>query len=255
MTVTQTVNEKFKDLQYTDENHEYKLKGKKLKPVSNIVVDFKEPFDTERIATGYAKKYGRTKEEVIAQWDEENRKALELGNITHRFGEDYANAKYFEGSDLSEFIPANGHQKAVMKYWDELPDYLMPASLELKMYSKKFSYAGTCDVLLYNTNTQRFILADYKTNKDIFKNFKGQLMLSPFHYLLDMPYNHYQLQLSLYHMLLEEAGYEIEERVIIWLMDDGTYKLYSTKDFRQMLKSYLDENSRRSNTKSTVIVL
>lgn len=255
MTIASTISNKFKDLRFNELKHEYRVNEKELKPVSNIVGEFKEPFDTEGIATKYAKKHGRTKEAVIAQWKGINDEANELGHTTHRFGEDYAYAKYFDSSDLSVFIPVNSHQKAVIKYWDELPHYLMPVSLELKMYSKLFDFAGTCDVLLYNSNTGRFILADYKTNKDIFKNFAGNVMLPPFHYMLDMPYNHYQLQLSLYHMLMEEAGYEIEDRVIIWLLPDGTYKLYSTGDFRKMLKNYFNGECWRSNTESTIIVL
>ena len=125
--------------------------------------------------------------------------------------------------------------------------YLIPnVGFEVRTFSKDFGYAGTCDLLFYNAKTKRFVIADYKTNKDLFKNFRGQVMLPPFHYMLDMPLNHYQLQLSFYHILLEEAGYEIESRQLIWLMSTGDFRIYEAKDFTKMLKKELND-SRRNN--------
>ena len=64
----------------------------------------------------------------------------------------------------------------------------------------------------------------------------GKKMYDPFSNLLDSPYNHYQLQLSLYQLLLEEVGFEVENRHIVWLLPDGEYKIYQTRDFTSILK-------------------
>ena len=52
------------------------------------------------------------------------------------------------------------------------------------MYHKKYKFAGTCDTLLYNTHTGKYILTDYKTNEDLFKNFAGERLLHCFSDLL-----------------------------------------------------------------------
>jgi hypothetical protein len=67
-------------------------------------------------------------------------------------------------------------------------------------------------------------------------------MLGIFSNLLDMPFNHYKIQFSLYQLLLEEKGFEVEDRVLVWLLPDGEYKLYQMTDYSKKLKTYLDGN-------------
>jgi hypothetical protein len=76
-------------------------------------------------------------------------------------------------------------------------------------------------------------------------------MLAPFEDMLDMPYNHYQLQLSLYQILLEEQGYEVEANVLIWLLPNGNYQQYKTKNFTNILKEQLQNKLE----KKEIIVL
>ena len=64
----------------------------------------------------------------------------------------------------------------------------------------------------------------------------GKRMYKPFHHFLDMPYNHYTIQLSQYQIMLEEVGFEIEDRFLIHLTDDD-YKLYRTKDCTTTIKN------------------
>ena len=107
--------------------------------------------------------------------------------------------------------------------------------MELRMYHKVFKFSGTADILLYDTINKCFIIADYKTNKDLFKNFAGQKMTKIFSHFLDTPFNHYQLQLSYYQILFEQIGYKVSRRIIIWLKEDGTYEMYDTEDLTSIL--------------------
>jgi hypothetical protein len=106
------------------------------------------------------------------------------------------------------------------------------------MYSKKYGYAGTADIILFD-GKKGFVIVDYKTGKDLYKNYMGQMMLPPFQYMLDNPFNHYQLQLSLYQIPLEECGYFVSERWVIWLKSDSTYQKLPTHDFTSMLRQSL----------------
>ena len=107
------------------------------------------------------------------------------------------------------------------------------------MFSKKYKYAGTADLLLLEKATGNVLLADYKTNKDLFKSY--DLLHSPFEYLESSPYNKYQLQLSYYQIMLEEIDIKISDRLLVYLKIDGTYRVFNTVDFTEQLKSYLDK--------------
>ena len=58
-------------------------------------------------------------------------------------------------------------------------------------------FGGTADIILYNTKTNKYIIADYKTNEDLFKNFKGKKLNGVFSKHLENGYNKYQIQFSL----------------------------------------------------------
>ena len=92
----------------------------------------------------------------------------------------------------------------------------------------------------FDTKTQSYIIADYKTNKDLLKNYKGKTMIGPFSHLLDNPLNHYVIQLSYYQLLLEQVGVKVSKRVIIWLGLDGNYQLFNTEDVTDILKQQLN---------------
>jgi hypothetical protein len=87
-----------------------------------------------------------------------------------------------------------------------------------------------------------FVIFDYKTNKDLYKNFKEKKLLPPFHELLDMPCSLYKLQLSLYQLNLEQLGFKVIGRRLIWLLPDGTYDKIPLESYSEKLKKYLTEN-------------
>lgn len=89
--------------------------------------------------------------------------------------------------------------------------------------------------------TKSFIVT-HNTNEDLFKNHKGKKLLEPFKNLLDNPFNKYQLQFSHYQICLEDMGYSVEDRILIWLTEDNEnmkfYKQYRTDDFTIELREY-----------------
>ena len=75
-------------------------------------------------------------------------------------------------------------------------------------------------------------------------------MLPPFDMLDDSPYNHYQIQLSYYQILLQQLGFRISDRMLVWLKPEGGFEIYNTSDFTNTLKMTFNDNWR-SNTKNT----
>lgn len=231
----QAILDFFGSLEFNVEEHKYSAKGKDLKSVSATIGGYVEPFDADRIAGYVAKSRGISKAAVLKEWDDKRIAACNKGNRVHDFGENHGNVLI--GDSYSKVNPIDGYEKAVINFWDSIPDHIEPFLFELKMYSLDTGIAGTADIILYNTKTGKFILADYKTNIDLFKNHRGKKMLPPFDNMLDMPFSKYELQLSFYQELFEQSGFEIEARKIIWLKPDGSYKNYNTKDYTKEIKN------------------
>ncbi len=219
----------FSELKFNEEKHIYNHKERQLCSVSSAIKRYVEPFDAEKIAGFVAKKRGISKQAVLQEWDDKKKAACNKGHRVHSFGENYCKGD----------VPTDGYEKAIVKFWDSIPEHIYPFLFELKMFSDKLGIAGTADIILYNTKTGKFIIADYKTNIDLFKNYRGKKLLKPFNGLLDNPFNKYQIQLSYYQYLFEQCGFEVEDRKIIWLKPDGTYKSYKTEN---LIKTILKEN-------------
>ena len=219
------IKEYFRELQFDSQAHSYEVRGKPLTSVSKTIHKYVEKVDFDKIAGFIAKRDGIPKSEVLAMWAAKRDNSCSQGTTVHSFGENY-----FKGKQ-----PTNGFEEAIVKFWDNIPDYIEPFLFELQMFSETLGIAGTSDIILFNRKTGKFILADYKTNIDLFKNYKGKTLLPPFDNLLDSPYNKYQLQLSLYQLLFEQCGYEIESRRIIWLKPNGVYENFKTEDLTQKL--------------------
>lgn len=228
--IRELISSSFNSLEFEPIEHKYTLKGKNMTAVSNVIDFFCEDFP-EDAAVRYAEKNGMTVEEVKKKWKEIADKACDFGHETHDFGEHY----FYDKS----LIPLNLHQQAIVKFWSDLPDWITPIACETRVYTEELAYAGTFDLLIFDHKRNGYIIVDYKTNKDLFKNFRGKTMLEPFSFLLDNPYNHYQVQLSLYQIPLENIGVNVIDRWVIWLLPDGTYNKYETCDYTAHLKETL----------------
>lgn len=228
----QEISEFYSALSFNAERHEYTVGDTVIsQSVSQIIKDFVKPFERERISQMVAANRGVAQEVVLAEWDKKRDDACDKGNRVHDFGERYM----FDRS----LKPSDGYEESVVKFWNDLPGFIEPVSAELQMYHKEFMFAGTADILLYNTATKQYIIADYKTNEDIFKNYKKQKMLGLFNNLLDMPFSKYELQFSFYQILLEQTGVKVNSRKLVWLREDGTYQLYDTENYTKLLLDYL----------------
>ena len=170
------IKEFFNQLEFEESTHTYKVLGEQLSSASSTISNFYDPFDTDRVAGFVAKKRGITKEEVLKEWDDKRDFACHKGHVVHAFGEDYM----FDRTREKDYPEFGGYMDAIINFWNSLPSHIVPAIAELKMYSKQFNLAGTADIILYDKNRKGFIIADYKTNIDLFKNFKGKKLKAPF---------------------------------------------------------------------------
>lgn len=240
----------FNKLQFEEESHTYKVGETPLTSVSATIGQYCNVFDTESAAAHVARRRGMSPEAVKEMWEAKKEYACAKGHKVHLFGEKYTFDRSTPHTTEEDILP---FEKAVVKFWGELPEHIVPAMVELQMYAVKYGIAGTSDILLYDKIRKGFIIADYKTNEDLFKNYNKKLK-GPFKDMVEMPYNKYQLQLSYYQILFELSGHKVIDRRIIWLLPDTTYKMYATGDFTTILKQELDAK-QTNNTAYTVGLL
>ena len=236
LNINKELKSKYSKLKFNENKHQYTIGERSFTPVTNVAKSFSEQFDVEFHSKRIAKRDGITQDEVKRRWKEIGEKAANFGSDVHDFGERYVQSVYFSNGNCP--LPRNNKEKVLISYWEDTPTHLYPVATELRMYSEKYGFAGTCDVLLFDSLTGNFIILDYKTNSKNLFNSYGEVMLPPFHFLPNNSYNIYQLQLSLYQMMLEDAGYKVQDRIILWLKDNE-YEAFNTYDFTKQLRAEL----------------
>lgn len=267
----------FKDLVFDEAPHKYYLHGKEMECVSNITHIFKPEFDTEIMAQATyernynnekSKYYQMTVEEIKKQWKDISNNACTLGSERHEFGE---SCFYFMSNQFDKILPAfkdrlkyiDGipvfeaqmpKEEAIVDFWNDIPISFIPLLAETKVFieSDNFEYSGTFDITFYydpsvdggNPLNEGIFIFDYKTNADLYKNFNQQKLLSPFDDLLDMSLNIYKLQLAAYQICLENIGFNIIGRRLIWLRNNGSYEKIALEDLSKQLFGALNEHFR-----------
>ena len=243
--------EKFGNIKFIEEGHEYFIDDEKYTPVSTVISEYEQPFEEDKVAENYAKKNRRTKEDVLKEWKFKNLKSTIGGSRVHEFGESYTNMvagfpekicesnrkQYVDCRGEMMLIPTYPKESAVKKFYDEKSGYLTPVGAEFKLSTRYMGdnvrkICGTCDLLFYEEDPlfgeHQFVLADWKTNASLTNDFKRNkkiCMKFPFDNMIDDALSHYTLQFNLYRRMLESVGVKIGDMRLIWLKEDGDYEI------------------------------
>jgi len=216
------LRELFSDLEFRndDDEHEYYLDNRLQRGVTTTIKNlYVKPFPYE-VAKYSGAKRGLTESEELFRWKEAGRIACEKGHKVHSI---------IENEIIEEDIKSFNIDNLLAEY------NCVPVIPELSVYSRIYRYAGTFDLLVFNNTTREYEIWDWKTNKDIYKNFKYQELLSPFEGYLDMPLNHYKIQLAMYAICLIEKGIPIRIGRIVWITNNEVIS-YEVQPFIDKLK-------------------
>lgn len=264
------ITDSFQGLTFVEEGHKYFLGDKEFTCVSNVTHRFQEHFDShqkaqetfERNYDNESSKYYRmTAKEIEEAWKKNSEQACAHGSERHEFGE---SCYWYMTGQWDKILPAfkdrlteDGgfeaiypKEEATVKFWEDLPVSFVPIAVENITYNKTLNYSGTFDMLFYYDaeidgkapEKSGFVIFDYKTNKDLYKNFKEKKLLPPFEELLDAPYNLYKLQLSLYELNLEQLKFNVIGRRLIWLKPNGEYDKIPLESYTRVLREELTKN-------------
>ena len=175
--------------------------------VTTFVSSLFPPFEREKISLACARKYGRSQEDVLAEWDNKNLEGRILGSNVHLFCEKYL---------LNEELPRPVNKEAELRFAiaKEKLDFLLARftilASEKIIFSEELKLSGTVDLLVREKSTSQLYLLDFKTNKKIEKiNRYKKFAIEPFQHLADNNFMHYTIQLNAYkELLLKEKYYE-----------------------------------------------
>ena len=240
----------FKDRNFTfDEgSHTYRYDSTKYDSVTTFLKTFKVPFDREYWSKRKAEERGVDVSVVLNEWQQKANNANSLGTRVHKWIEDFwsGNAPEVpEDDDIRDRIDK------FMEMYDKRLNVLMPLQSELKIFSRKWRLAGTIDqpFLFWaeQENMPFLIIGDWKTNgefrDDNHPKGRYKKLLRPFSHLYENHHNDYSIQISLYRLILEEeANIQTQDGFLCHIGPEGPAKLYRTRDLREHLRAYLNDN-------------
>jgi ATP-dependent exoDNAse (exonuclease V) beta subunit len=223
---------------FNEKFHKYYYDGKNFQSVTTFIQTFKEKFDSEKWSKVTAEKTGQEQEQVLEEWKKLNDRANEIGHATHEWIE-----KFFKG--IYQPIPKDFEiidriDKFHKIYYEKLSQ-LKPVKFEQRVFSTKWKLAGTFDALF--SYKDQLVIIDWKTNKKFdTENLYGKKLLTPFETEDECKLTEYSIQISLYALILEEIGLKIKTGYVLYLGPDSDAKLYQFKDYRNLLRDYLNSN-------------
>jgi ATP-dependent exoDNAse (exonuclease V) beta subunit len=227
--------DKFNGIVFNEDAHTYYYDGTLCTSVTTVIGRYKEPFDTQKIATAYAVKRGLSVFDVIEEWEKKKNDAATKGTHAHKYAElKFASKQYGATEGLTE-VSEILHRLFGMvdAFHRDSKGKLIPIKSEMVAGDKDRRICGMIDQLFYNVRANEFQIWDYKTNKSINKtNGYKKKMTNGLWHLDECEFNTYSLQLGLYKKIIEEnTNIKIGNSYICWINENNdTYKPMKVAD-------------------------
>ena len=270
--IRRKIEEAFCRLEFQEGPHKYYVHEddgtvRELPCVSEVTHKFAPYVDWDACAERKAQRLGMAKADLLRQWEEGRVKASNNGTSTHLFGEAYMH--FFMGHpekmspvvmpqfDEGYLVPYSKKQEAVEAFYTELlgVENIYPVMPETQVYmglnpdwADVMPYAGTFDMLFAykaSDGEWKLLLYDWKTNAGLTSDYNrkfGNMALAPFDDMVDEDLTYYTLQLNCYALCLNQIGFEVADRKVIWLKEDGTFEKISLPDISERLRGALKIN-------------
>lgn len=218
------IKNSFSGLAFDEESHTYSLNGRQLISTTTYLKRFSDTFNAFHASEAKEKKIlrlnandKRTGQYYRARWKHLKDEAAIMGTRVHLYAECYPD---FD-------TPIDWREQAILDFYQWLPDNYVVLFTELRVYDESTLHAGTIDGLLFNKDTGKLVIYDWKTNtRNINELYKNKNMRGDFSNLKATSLNKFSIQLSDYaNVLNKNTEFEVEERWIIWLSQGDVSKL------------------------------
>ena len=234
------------EIRFDEEPHTYETDNcKDFMSATTIIEEFFPPFDEYNISKRYAKKHGRTQQDVLDEWKAINEESILQGGNVHLYCENILTNK-----EVPE--PRNEKEIKIRKNADKAMELLCDkyelVESEKIIFSEKYKLAGTVDLIMRNKINGEILLFDWKTNKKIeLTSYWKEYGFNPVSHLENVNFSQYSLQLNLYKwMLLEEKYYDnISEMKIVHLIDSKSV-WYDIEDMQREISDMVHYEHNKS---------
>lgn len=248
--VLEKLNQAFGKYEFYAEDHHYEKDKVKIgTSVTTIIEEYTEPFNTEEKAKEHARKVNRSKQEVIDDWKYKNEFACRKGSTCHEYVQSLWTGEhwFYDNFDFSgKYNDAVSKIKQLAdKFYEDYKDKLIHIKAEQIVGSEEYDIAGSVDGLFIDKQTNKLILADYKTNTYITGLNKEPFIksfLPPLEHLNDDKLHHYYLQLSMYKFLIEKyTDLTIDKMVIVYLTEiNKDYEIVEIPYLKEEVENILE---------------
>ena len=230
----------FDDYIFDEEPHIYTYKGEIVGTSgSQLIEEYQEPFDAERIAPFTAKKLNMSADEVLDMWKTANKLyRYPEAEIRNNFGYDVLEEYWFPITIMMEDFKEYARK------------FLIPIRSELIIGDPEFDIAGAVDQIYYNTQTEELEVWDWKTNKEIkYEGYKHKKLLGILSDLEDCNFVHYSIQLNIYKYILQKmTGLKFGKCRIVWFNEkNDTYQIIDCLDLYDRAERMLLERRDKIN--------
>lgn len=258
---SRTVNPRNVEIVFTEEDHKYRSRvgGDRIEytSITRFVGNCFPPFDpTGSIAERCASREGISVAEIQERWRLNAKESCDFGTKVHSICEDV-----LLGREIRERNPVSEKEtktfrvaENVARTFRQKVDVL---GVEKIVFDERLGLAGTVDFLARSRKNGKYLILDWKTNKEIeTENKYGKFGLPPLGDIPDCNFWHYALQLSAYQFMLKFGGYvgkdEEFQRFIIHLTPDG-YRLYELPDLTDRIRDVIIWNFAKDHSLGKVV--
>jgi len=219
---------------FDEDTHTYfeKATGQHLVSPTQIIKEYSHPFDpTGEILKKCAARKGISPAELDAQWKKLGADARDKGHSIH-----FSFEHYIKKQEILE----DDNKDIILEFKEKVPveGDLHP---EVVLYDFNYGIAGRTDLIeIWWDNIAN--IYDFKTNKKINTYSYGKKMFYPLDHVWDASFYHYELQLSLYALMLEHQGYCPRSLNLLWINPKRKIQIMPVKyrrgDVIKMLKDF-----------------
>ena len=226
-------------LHFDEPSHTYTFEGQKLESVSRILSKYSIPFDSDGVILARkAAENGITPLEQKAIWEKKGLDSRIKGTAFHADVESYLKTKR---------IPDTPNKKLVKQFSKIKFKGILHS--EIRLFHLDFGIAGTTDYIELLKDSS-ISLGDYKTSqaKKMTRYSFGRKMLYPLNHIWDSPLDKFELQLSTYAYMLEEAGWWVRNLTILHIdYDKEKIKEFPMKNRRNDVINMLEHYQQNRN--------
>ena len=198
-----------REIHFDPDPHHYLLDGERLPSVTTLIKGSFPEFDANAAAARKAAREGLAVEEVLAAWAKRRDEASLFGTKIHSMAElmilkqDFAAADHMAESEREKnyLVALRAALIRIGKFYDFI-------ECEKIVFSPELKIAGTIDLLLRNKQTGAYVVADWKTNREIKQQaYREEVGHGVCATLPNCNFIHYSLQLGAYRDILAVENY------------------------------------------------